>query len=410
MQDTSLYQQILGLEEPWFVARVELNVADARVDVYVEHRKQMTWTCPRCAKVVGLYDHAEQRSWRHLDSCQFKTYLHSRVPRVGCPEHGILNANLPWGERGSRFTLMMETLIINVLKQCFTITGACRLLGITWDEAFGVMIRSVRRGLARRDPQHLPKYIVVDEKSIKPGHNYVTIMSDLQCAEVMEVTEGRDTAALSELYGRLSEQQRQSIQAVAMDMSLPFARATRECLPDGESKIVFDRFHIMRMVNDALNRVRQQEYGKATAQKRNQLKGTKQIWLWAEENVPERYQDRLSELRRSDLETSRAWAMKENLRRFWEFSDPKLASDHLKHWLTWVKRSRIRPMVHLAKTLAEKVRNILSYTLHPITSGVAEGINSKVQSVKRKAAGFRNTWNFMQAIMFYCGKLDLYPR
>lgn len=410
MQDTSLYQQILGLQEPWFVTRVQLDVQKTRVDVYVEHRKDATWTCPACGKSVSLYDHAEERSWRHLDSCQFQTFLHARVPRIACPDHGIRNANLPWGERGSRFTMMMERLIIDVLQQSYTVMAACRLLRISWDEAYGVMIRAVRRGLERRDPNYLPKYITVDEKSIRRGHDYVTLLCDLERAAVMEVGEGRDTAALSELYGRLSEKQRHSIEAVAMDMSAAYVRATGDCLPDGEKKIVFDRFHIMRMANDALNRVRQQEYLKAGPENRRKLKGTKQMLLWARENLPERYQERLSELRESDLETARAWAMKENLRRFWQLSDPKLAERHLRRWLTWAKRSRIKPMMHLAKSLGEKLKHILSYCRHPITSGVAEGINSKVQSVKRKAAGFRNRWNFMQAIMFYCGKLDLYPR
>jgi transposase len=197
---------------------------------------------------------------------------------------------------------------------------------------------------------------------------------------------------------------------VAMDMSAPYALATRECIPDGQNKIVLDRFHIMRMVNDALNRVRQQEYGRADAQKRQQLKGTKQLWLWAQENLPLRYHDRLAELKSLDLETSRAWAMKENLRRFWEMPSSELAQKHLRRWLSWARRSRIKPMVQLAKVLGAKTKQILNYATHRITSGVAEGINSKVQSVKRKAAGYRNTWNFMQAIMFYCGKLDLYPR
>jgi transposase len=103
--------------------------------------------------VVPLYDHAEKRTWRHLDSCQFKTYLHARIPRVDCPEHGILNATLPWGERGSRFTMLMEKLIIAVFLQSYTLSAACRLLAISWDEAHGVMTRAVRRGLAAAEGQ-----------------------------------------------------------------------------------------------------------------------------------------------------------------------------------------------------------------------------------------------------------------
>src|ERR1700679_3208628 len=118
MRDTQLYQQILGLVEPWFVSRVELDMEQQRVEVFVEHRTDAQWCCATCGKVVGLYDHTVERVWRHLDSCQLKTYLHAKVPRTGCPEHGILKVKLPWAETRSRFTLLMERMIIDVIHQC----------------------------------------------------------------------------------------------------------------------------------------------------------------------------------------------------------------------------------------------------------------------------------------------------
>ena len=118
MRDTQLYQQILGLIDPWFVRQVELKMADGRVDVFVEHHADAKWSCPVCGKAVGLYDHTPERVWRHLDSCQLKTYLHARVPRTGCPEHGIHKVKPPWAETRSRFTLLMERMIIGVIGQC----------------------------------------------------------------------------------------------------------------------------------------------------------------------------------------------------------------------------------------------------------------------------------------------------
>lgn len=409
MQDTSLYQQILGLTDPWYVVSVTLDVQQQRVDIHVDHRKDVTWTCPVCGNVVPLYDHAAKRTWRHLDSCQFKTFLHARIPRIACLEHGIRNVQLPWGERGGRFTLLMERLIIDVLQQCQTVTGACRLLRISWDEGWGVVIRAVSRGLLRRDLGEI-KYLGVDEKSAKPGHQYVTIVSDLERAAVYSVAEGRDAQSLSSLYDRFTPQQRDAVQAVAMDMSKAFVRATCESLPEGQHKIVFDRFHIMALANDALNRVRQREIMRGNREVRQKLKRSKQLWLWGQENLPARHHDRFAQLRRLDLDTARAWGMKENLRRLWEMPTLIAARDHLVNWIHWAEASSLPPMRLLAKTLTRHMPHILNYALHPITSGVMEGINSKIQSVKRKAAGYRNTWNFMNAIMFYCGKLDLYPR
>src|SRR6185312_4732290 len=116
MDDTELYRHLLGLEKPWTVSEVRLSVKDRRVDVWAEHGEQR-WGCPECGRELSLYDHAEERVWRHLDSCQFLTYLHARPPRVNCDEHGVKQVRLPWAEPRSRFTAMFERLAIDVLKE-----------------------------------------------------------------------------------------------------------------------------------------------------------------------------------------------------------------------------------------------------------------------------------------------------
>jgi len=136
MQDTALYQYLLGLQSPWTVSRVNLDVNGQRVDVWAEHPEDAAWACPHCTKTLPLYDHAEERTWRHLDSCQFQTHLHARIPRVACSEHGVVQVKVPWAEPRSRFTLLFERLAIDVLNQC-DVSGATRILRISWDEAWG---------------------------------------------------------------------------------------------------------------------------------------------------------------------------------------------------------------------------------------------------------------------------------
>ena len=96
MQDTALYEYLLGLKSPWSVSRVNLDVKEQRVDVWAEHTEGAKWECPQCAKKLPLYDHSEERTWRHLDSCQFQTHLHARIPRVECDEHGVVQVMVPW--------------------------------------------------------------------------------------------------------------------------------------------------------------------------------------------------------------------------------------------------------------------------------------------------------------------------
>src|SRR5680860_622889 len=118
MRDTELYRHLLGLVTPWEVERVDLSVEDGRVDVWVEHPKRTRFICPDCERELSVYDHSEERAWRHLDSCAFLTFLHAGPPRVECPEHGVRQVRVPWAEPHSRFTLLFERLAIDVLGAC----------------------------------------------------------------------------------------------------------------------------------------------------------------------------------------------------------------------------------------------------------------------------------------------------
>ena len=409
MKDTQLYQQILGLTDPWFVKNVELKMDDQRVDIFVEHQADATFRCPVCDKACAVYDHADARVWRHLDSCQLKTFLHARVPRVSCPEHGVRNAKLPWAETRSRFTLLMERMIIDVIRQCSTVSGACQIMRVTWDEAFGVMERGVIRGQARKEAT-VVKQIGVDEKAFRKGQSYMTIVCDLERSTVEHVADDRKTESLAGYYAGLTPAQRLGIEAVAMDMWEPYVQATTAALPLAASRIVFDRFHIMKKMNEAVNKVRLGEHRELSALGIDTLKGTKHWWLYAEENLPERHAESFAELKADNLRTSRAWAIKETLRKLWHYSSEAWATRFFKRWFGWAKRSRLTPVKAVADMIHSRLQNVVSYCTHRITNGVAEGLNSKIMSIKRKCCGFRNPENFKNAIYFHCGGLDLYPR
>ena len=408
MHDTQLYQRILGLTEPWFVSRVELNTAQSRVDIWVEHRPKTRFCCPVCDKEVVLYDHTEERVWRHLDTCQLKTFLHARVPRAGCPEHGIHKVKVPWAQTRSRFTLLMERLVIDVIRQCQTITGACELMRISWDEAFGVMQRAVMRGQERKETA-VVRHIGVDEKAFRKGHSYMTVVCDLEQSTVEHVAEDRTAESLGSYFASLTPGQRDGIEAVAMDMWEPYVQATLQGLPLAKDKIVFDRFHIMKQMNHALDRVRLAEHRKLSGRGCELLKGSKYFWLYASENVPDRQRRRFGELKELNLQTSRAWAIKETLRNLWSYRSITWAGKFFDKWFGWAKRSKLTPVKKVADMIHSRIDNVLSYCRHAITNGVAEGLNSKIMTIKRKCCGFRNVENFKTAIYFQCGGLDLYP-
>src|SRR6266511_1319280 len=388
MRDTELYQQLLGLAAPWTVDRVELSVGDQRVDVWVEHPRGHRFTCPEpaCGRQLGVYDHVDERSWRHLDSCQFLTYLHARPPRVDCPEHGVHQVHLPWAEPMSRFTTLFERLAIDVLTEC-DVAGAARLLRISWDEARHLIGRAVGR-----------------------GQDYITVVSDLDAGTVEHLADERRQASLDGYFTRFTSQQREQIRAVAMDMWEPYITSVRAHLTDPDDKIVFDRYHVMGYLTTAVDTVRKREHRALAAAGNNLLARSKYLWLYSVENLPDRHVERFAALRRADLKTGRAWAIKENLRRLWSYLDPDWGKRHWRKWYFWATHSRLAPVIDAARTLKRHEAGLLSYFAHRITNAGAESLNSRIQAIRVSARGYRNRENFKTAIYFHCGGLQLYPR
>jgi transposase len=407
MRDTELYQHLLGVVAPWTVKTVELSVADGRVDVWVEHPRRTRFVCPQCKRELSVYDHSDERTWRHLDSCAFLTYLHASPPRVDCPEHGARQVGLPWAEPHSRFTVLFERLAIDVLAEC-DVLGAARLLRISWDEAWHVMDRAVTRGLAAK-PLTVPAHIGVDEKAAGKGQDYITVVSDLDAGTVEYVADERRQASLDGYFAKFSAEQLDGVAAVAMDMWEPFAASVRAHLSDAGDKIVFDRYHLMGYLTKAVDTVRKAENRVLAGTGDKSLAGSKYLWLYSAENLPERHADRFAVLRAGDLKTARAWAIKESLRHFWSYKRRGWAAKHFKRWYFWATHCRLKPIIDAAKTLKRHEAGLLSYFAHPITNAGAEGLNSRIQAIRVSARGYRNREHFKTAIYFHLGGLQLYP-
>jgi transposase len=407
MRDVELYRHLLGLESPWEVTRVELSVEDGRVDVWADHGRGIRMACPECAQALPVYDHGEERAWRHLDSCQFLTYLHARPPRVECPEHGVLQVLLPWAEPRSRFTTLFERLAVDVLKEC-DILGASRLLRLSWDEGWHLMERAVERGL-RDKPVRVPALIGVDEKTAAKGQTYITVVCDIKGGTVEHIADDRRQSSLDSFFAKFTPEQLQGIEAVAMDMWEPFANSVRAHLPEAEDKIVFDRFHIMGHMGTAVDTVRKREQRALRAQGDQSLVGSKYLWLYSEENLPDRHRDRFAALRELDLKTGRAWAIKENLRILWRYRRRVWGVHHWKRWYFWATHSRLQPVIDVARMLKRQLSGILNFFAHRITNAASESLNSRIQAIRVAARGYRNREHFKTAIYFHCGGLNLYP-
>jgi transposase len=381
MRDASLFARLLALQNPWRVERVALDTQEHQLDLWLAHRRNATFTCPECSTRSPLYDHLPFRKWRHLDHGDCLTWLHARPPRVACPVHGVRQIRIPWASPGSRLTLPFERHAIDVLLEA-DVLGAARLLCLSWDEAWNVMERAVARGL-RAKKQRVIARLGVDEKAAAKGHRYVTLVCDLDQSTVEYIADDRKKTSLDAYYRSLSEEQLAGIEAVAMDMWEPFVASTVEHVPNGRSKIVFDRFHIMKHMTSAVDSVRKWEHHRLHAEGDDTLKGTKYLWLYSEENLPKWCRERFAALRALHLKTGRAWAIKESLRDLWDYRRKGWALRHWKHWYFWATHSRLKPVVKVARMIQGHLDNVLTYFDHRITNAISEGLNSKIQTVKK---------------------------
>jgi len=406
MRDTELYRHLLGIVEPWYIENVEMDIKKQEIHVFVKHPEDLRFQCPECNVECSVYDHQDRR-WRHLDSCQFKTYLHCAVPRIQCLSHGVKQARLPWAEAGSSFTMLFERFAIDLLKACSK-KDAAALLHLSWDQVDTIMQRAVRRGRKRKATVSFPQ-IGIDEKAFRKGHNYLTLVIDVQRSAVEYIEEERTKASLDGFFTSLTDEQRSSIQTVAMDMWEPYRQSVIEHLPNAEGKIVLDRFHLMKYMTDAVDKVRRHEHRQLRKAGESILTNTKYLWLYAKENIPEHRQDEFATLRHHNLQVAKAWSIKEQLRSLWHYLYPASAWKFFKRWYFWATHSRLQPVIKVAKMFKKHCAFILNFITHRLTNAVAEGINSKIQEVKKRACGFRNIENFKTAIFFHCGKLDLYP-
>lgn len=407
MQDCELYRRILGIETPWCVESVELKLDAGEVHVYLAHQEGIKWPCPECATLCPLHDHQPERQWRHLDTCQYRTILHAGPPRSECAEHGVRVVKLPWAEPSGRFTALFEALAIHWL-QAASQSAVAGLLNLSWDEIHGILERAVVRGLERRQAEPVAQ-IGVDEKAFRKGHKYLTLVNDLARGRVLYVAEDRKQSSLDGFWQTLSAEQSTAIEVVAMDMWDPYVISVRENLPGADSKIVFDKFHIAKHLANAVDQVRRRENKMLRAAGDDTLAGTRYDWLRHPARMEPEDRKAFKELRDSGLKTARAWALKETMMAFFDYHYERPARKHFRWWSGWAARSRLQPMIAVGRMLKRRFENIVTYLRHRVTNAASESLNAKIQWVKYTSRGFRNKQNFIHAIYFHCGGLNLAP-
>ena len=405
MEIKEFYAQSLGIVAPWEVVEIQFLKENQRVEVRVESQKDYQWLDPATGEITPIHDWRERR-WRHLPTCEYETWIVAKVPRVKGPDGEKRTVEVPWAEPFGRFTIAMEILIIRALQNCQAVTRAASLVGVSRDQAEGVLSRAVKRGIARRKTEPL-QLVGIDEKSIRKRHHYATILTDLVSGHIVEIVEGRTIEKTTEMLRSLGKTATESIEAVSMDMWPAYRHAVEKQLP--EATIVYDRFHVQKYLNTGVDEVRRTEHKELKVEGDLSLKGTKFAWLKTHEDLRRKCLIEFRKLLTLDLKTATAWGLKETFRHFWNYRSVTWAMRFFYNWIDTVESSGLAPMIKAAQTLRNHASGILNYIHYPITNASAEGMNSVIQGIRTAARGLPRFSSFRNRLLFFFGGLSLYP-
>jgi len=402
MKDIAIFTAALELESPWFIREVKFEMIDKKKElhIYVDHLKRKKFEYD--GESYPVYDHQE-RMWRHLRFFQHDCYLHARVPRVITKGDKVKLIEVPWAKLGSSFTLLFEHDVLDLIGEGMSATGVSRRLELGDKRVSGIVRRHVSYALSTQNIEEV-KELSVDETSTKKGHNYFTIMCDRVAKKVVGVAAGKDKEAFAHALIDMEVRggSREAVRTVTMDMSRSYISAVAESM--GQADIVFDRFHIVKKMNEAVDKIRraeQREYA--------ELNRSRYLWLKNNTKLNKEQKQKVDYLANAYPNIGKAYRLKELLK---VVLDTAYYNHRLKPLNEWIKEawaSNLKAIKEFVNMLRKHWYGIKSYFKHLATNAFAERVNLKIQEIKRIAKGYRNTHNFIIMIYFHLGGLILKP-
>jgi len=354
MTDKKFFYEALGLSDPWIISNIELNTEAETVVVNVGLKEKTKWA--QEGELLPIHDYTI-RSWRHLDTMQLETTIVAKVPRVHYPDGTTGIVSVPWAGARSRWTTAFERRAITVIKACSSLSAASRLLDLGWKSVDAIMRRAVERGLARREIGEV-KTLGMDDKSFRKHHRYGTLVNDLENGVVLEVVETREAQAARIALSVLDDKKLEKVEAVAIDMSSTYESVIREMCPN--ASVVYDKWHVFKLLSDAVDSVRRDEHRELMAEGDESLKGTRYSWLQRIENMAEKTYESFLELSAKAYRTAKAWEYRFLFEGFWEQSSKGKAAAFFEKWFRRAVRSKLAPVVAAARTLKRHLPGLLT--------------------------------------------------
>ena len=400
MRDRDLFQLALGLQSPWYVADCTFDRDGKRLDLKLDFKAGSRFACAEC-KAEGCPVHdTDDKTWRHLDFFQHQAFLTARVPRTTCKTCGVKQVDVPWARKNSGFTLLFEAFAMTLVTH-MPVRAAARILGEHDTRIWRVIFHYVAAAVARMDLADL-KSICIDETAAKRGHDYITLFVDIDKRCVVFVADGRGADTVRQFADHVDAHNSDAsrIKQVCIDMSPAFIKGVTENLTEAE--ITFDKFHVMKLLGDGVEKTR-----RAESKVRPELKRSRYVWLKNENNLSAEGRETLAALSSLHLKTARAYQLRCAFQEVYAQPTRGWAELMIDKWDSWAMRSRIEPMKDVARTIRKHRDGILAWFDSRIANGLIEGINSLVQAAKAKARGYRNKKTLTAMTYLIAGKLDL---
>jgi transposase len=365
---------------------------------------------PRCSgcmcRVRQGYDTRELRLWRHLDLGGMKLHVRYAPRRVACPRCGVTTELVPWAAPGSWFTEAFEDTVA-FLAQAAAKTVVATLMRVAWQTVGSIVERVVARRLTGDRLDGLIE-IGVDELSYRKHHEYVTIVTDHTTGRVVWAHPGKNADTLRKFFGELGNERCAKLRAITVDMSQAYIAAIQEAAP--QARVIFDRFHVQRLVHDALDAVRRAEVrDTADPEERRALKNSRFALQKNPWNLGDIEETKLVEVQRANRRLYRAYLLKETLAAILDRRQAHVAETKLVEWTSWAAHSQLKPFAKVARTILKHLDGIVAYVATRLSNGRAEGLNGKIRTITRRSFGFHSPWSLIAMIFLCCSGLNLKP-
>ena len=395
-----IFSIALGLQTPWYIKEVLFNKENLQLDIYLGFTKGYKFKMDDGNEYTA-FDTVE-RSWQHLNFFEHKCYLHAKVPKVKQSDGKITTQPVPWARKGSGFTLLFEAFSMLLIENEMPVNKAAKVLQVYPNRLWNVFNYWISKAHTEDVIDELDK-VGFDETSVKKGHNYVTTLVDLEEKRVLYVTPGKgsDCIEKSVNYLKAKDVDTDKINQVCIDMSPAFISGCMNHLSNAD--ITFDKFHVMKEVNKAMDELRKLE-----RKGNDMLKGHKYTFLKNKLSV--KIQEERDLLIEMYPKLGEGYRLVQLFKDFWDIPDKEEAEGYLAFWCDIAKESKIFPFQNAVKTIQAHWSGIVNYIVSRVNNGILEGLNSKIQLAKKRARGYRNINNFINMIYFTCGKLKFnYP-